>query len=164
MEEKYRILLKSAAARYRENKKYFRKLKKMKPGQVDPLMMLIHNEVSQEIDCRDCANCCSITGPLLRERDISRLAKALRMKPGTFTETYLTIDEEEDYVFRCLPCPFLGRDRHCTVYENRPGACRDYPHTDRLSFRKYAAQMLENTRICPVVYLVFERMREKIPC
>ncbi len=29
------------------------------------------------------------------------------------------------------PCPFLGDDNYCSVYEARPKACREYPHTDR---------------------------------
>jgi len=163
MHEEYRKILELAGIRYRENKKYFQKLKKQKPGVVDPLMKRLHDQVFLDIDCLQCANCCQGTGPLLRERDISRLAKSLRMKPGDFTETYLRIDEEEDYIFRSMPCPFLGGDNYCSVYENRPGACRDYPHTDNMSFRRYTAQMLENTRICPGVFLVFEKMKEALP-
>ena len=163
MDSEYQKLLSQAKTRYKENKKYFQKLKKMKPGKIDPVIAQLHDDVFLEIDCLSCANCCSGTGPLLRERDISRLAKALRMKPGDFTNSYLKIDEDEDYIFQSMPCPFLGTDNYCSVYESRPGACRDYPHTDRMSFKKYTPQMLENTLICPAVYLIFEKMKELIP-
>jgi len=73
------------------------------------------------------------------------------------------VDEEGDSVFKDLPCPFLGEDNYCAVYEDRPGACRDYPHTDCISFRKYVPQMLENTRICPGVFLIFEEIKKRIP-
>ena len=85
------------------------------------------------------------------------------MKPGEFTDNYLKIDEDEDYIFQSMPCPFLGVDKYCSVYENRPGACRDYPHTDNISFKKYTSEMLENTLICPGVFLVFEKMKDLIP-
>ncbi len=162
MKREYQTLLTQAEARYKENKKFFQKLKKMKSGQVDSLMRELHDQVFLEIDCLECANCCRGTGPLLRERDISRLAKTLRLRPGEFVETYLKIDEEQDFVFQSLPCPFLGSDNYCSVYEDRPGACRDYPHTDHMSFKKYTSQMLRNTLVCPGVYLVFEKMKDKI--
>jgi uncharacterized protein len=162
MDIAYRKLLEQAKKQYKENKKYFQKLKKKNPGEIDPLMARLHDQVFMNIDCLACANCCKGTGPLLRERDISRLSKALRMKPGDFTKNYLRIDEEEDYVFKTLPCPFLGADNYCSVYESRPGACRDYPHTNHMSFRKYTPQMLENTLICPAVFLIFEKMKELI--
>ncbi|OQY32637.1 MAG: zinc/iron-chelating domain-containing protein [Spirochaetaceae bacterium 4572_59] len=163
MNSEYQKLLEQAKTRYKENRKYFQKLKKMKAGKVDPIMASLHDEVFMEIDCLKCANCCRGTGPLLRERDISRLSKALRMRPGVFTEQYLQIDEDEDYIFKAMPCPFLEIDNYCSVYENRPGACRDYPHSNCISFKKYSSQMLENTRICPAVFLIFEKMKALIP-
>ena len=107
MNRDYEKILEQARNRYGENKKYFQKLKKLKSGQLDPLMRELHEQVFQEIDCLKCANCCRGTGPLLRERDIARLARTLRMKPGDFTGEYLKIDEDQDYVFQSLPCPFL---------------------------------------------------------
>ncbi|MDC7231742.1 MAG: YkgJ family cysteine cluster protein [Spirochaetales bacterium] len=159
----YRDLLDLAAGKVKENRGYFKKLKKQKPGLVDPLMQRLHEEVFQQIDCLLCSNCCRGTGPLVRDRDITRLSKNLKMKPGSFTENYLKIDEDGDYVFNTMPCPFILEDNICMVYEGRPKACRDYPHTDCISFRKYSPQMLENTKICPAVYLIFERMKEELP-
>ncbi len=164
MDREYEKLLEQAKNRYKENKRYFQKLKKMKSGQVDTLMQDLHEQVFQELDCLKCANCCHGTGPLLRERDITRLSRALKIKPGDFVQSYLKVDEEEDFVFNALPCPFLCPDNYCSVYENRPGACWDFPHTDNMSFKKYTVQMLQNTLICPAVSLIFEKMKEEIPC
>lgn len=159
----YRVLLDRAARKHKENRQYFKKLKKQKSGMVDPLMRRLHDDVFEKIDCLLCSNCCRGTGPLIRERDISRLSKSLKIKPGNFTETYLRTDEEGDYVFSSMPCPFILDDNCCMVYSDRPGACRDYPHTDCISFKKYSSQMLENTRICPAVFLIFEKMKEELP-
>ncbi len=159
----YREILTRAVQKTKENRQYFKKLKKMKSGDVDPLMFRLHSEVFEEIDCLKCSNCCRGTGPLLRERDISRLSKSLRMKPGAFTSRYLRIDEDGDYVFQSMPCPFILEDNCCMVYEDRPGACRDYPHSDCISFKKYSAQMLANTKICPALFLLFEKMKKVIP-
>ena len=163
MIDEYREILNRARRERKDFKAYFAKLKKLKPGRVDPLMRELHDEVFEEIDCLACSNCCRGTGPLLKERDISRLSKALSMKPGVFVETYLRIDEDGDYVFQTMPCPFILEDNMCMVYPERPWACRDYPHTDSISFKKYSSQMLENTTICPAVALIFRAMRERLP-
>ncbi|QEN07153.1 YkgJ family cysteine cluster protein [Oceanispirochaeta crateris] len=159
----YKDILNKASQKYRENKVYFKKLKKVKQGKVDTLLRRFHVEVFDEIDCLKCSNCCRSTGPLLRERDITRLSRGLKMKPGSFTESYLKIDEEGDYVFQTMPCPFIQEDNLCLFYSDRPGACRDFPHTNSISFKKYTRQMLENTKICPAVFLIFEKMKLEIP-
>ncbi|MDA3957693.1 YkgJ family cysteine cluster protein [Oceanispirochaeta sp.] len=159
----YKSILDRASQKYKENQDYFKKLKKVKSGVVDPPMRHLHFEVFKEIDCLKCSNCCRGTGPLLRERDINRLSRSLKMRPGSFTETYLKVDEEADYIFKNMPCPFIQNDNLCMVYQERPDACRNFPHTDGMSFKKYSSQMLENTRICPAVYLRFERMKKEIP-
>jgi len=161
--DEYRDIIDRAYLKHKENRLYFKKLKKQKSGLVDQLMRRFHEEVFEEIDCLLCSNCCRGTGPLIKERDISRLSRSMKMKPGKFTETYLKIDEDGDYVFNRMPCPFILDDNFCMVYQDRPAACREYPHTDCISFKKYSPQMLENTRICPAVFLVFEKMKEALP-
>nr|MDK7631844.1 YkgJ family cysteine cluster protein [Globicatella sanguinis] len=81
-------------------------------------------------------NCCKTTGPLFTQKDIERLAKVFRMKPSLFIEKYLRIDEDNDYVLQQLPCPFLDSENYCLVYEDRPKACKEYPHTDRKKFHQ----------------------------
>ena len=76
--------------------------------------------------------CCSTTGPLFTDKDIGRIARHLRIKPSEFTEKYLRIDEDKDYVLQQVPCAFLGEDNRCSIYDVRPKACREFPHTDRI--------------------------------
>jgi Fe-S-cluster containining protein len=80
------------------------------------------------------------------------------MKPKEFIDTYLYMDDEEDYVLHVAPCPFLLEDNTCLVYENRPKACRDYPHTNRKGIRKRLSLSLKNTEVCPAVFEIFERI------
>ena len=91
----------------------------------------MHEEVFECTDCLKCANCCTTTGPLFTDKDISRIAKHLRIKPFAFTQQYLRIDDDRDYVLKSVPCTFLEEDNYCSIYEVRPKACREYPHTDR---------------------------------
>ncbi|MFK7756827.1 MAG: YkgJ family cysteine cluster protein [Flavobacteriales bacterium] len=147
----------------RSNGKYLKKLKqklsKMKPKELDPLFQGLHEEVFEEVDCLECANCCKTTSPIFRDTDIERLAKHLRMKASEFTKKYLYLDDDHDYVLNTAPCPFLGDDLYCTVYESRPKACKEYPHTDRKNMSQILNLTVKNTQVCPAVGEIMERIK-----
>ena len=107
-----------------------------------------------------CANCCKTTSPIFYERDIDRLAKRLRIRPSEFIEKYLHIDEDKDYVLNKAPCVFLDSENYCLVYEDRPTACREYPHTDRKRIHQILDITLNNTFICPAVNEIVEKLKE----
>ena len=145
-----------------ENKKFFNKLKKRPPKNLDKLMVDLHEEEFSRTDCLSCANCCKTTGPLFTQKDIERISKHFRMKPGQFIDTYLRLDEENDYVLQSVPCTFLGADNYCSIYEVRPKACREYPHTDRKDFHKISNINIKNTAICPAAFNIVEEMKRRI--
>lgn len=155
-------LQKLAKEKKDENKRFFTQLKKKPPKNLDYKVQEIHDEVTNEIDCLTCANCCKTTGPLLTNIDIERISKHLRLKPSDFITKYLKIDEENDYIFQSMPCPFLASDNYCLIYDVRPKACREYPHTDRKKIYQIANLTIKNTEICPIAYKVVEKMKEKL--
>ncbi len=146
----------------KENKKFFSRLRKKPPKDLDQLMLELHEEEFSCTNCLECANCCKTTGPLFTQKDIERLARHFKMKPGDFIEEYLKMDEEGDYVLQQVPCPFLGGDNYCSVYEKRPKACREYPHTDRKDFHKISAITIRNTAICPAAFNIVEKIKERL--
>ena len=105
------------------------------------------------------ANCCKSISPIVIDRDIDRIAKFLKIKPSKAIEDYFELDEDEDYVFRQTPCPFLMADNYCMIYEARPRACREYPHTDRKRFSQIANLTYKNTFVCPAVFDVVEELK-----
>ena len=109
-----------------------------------------------------CANCCKTTGPLLTNIDIERISKHLRLKPSEFINRYLRIDEDKDYIFQSMPCPFLASDNYCLIYDVRPKACREYPHTDRKKIYQIGSLTIKNTEICPIAFKVVEKMKSSI--
>lgn len=157
--EKYK---EEARQKSSEHKKYLEKLKQKKPKKLDENILEIHQDVFQEIDCLQCANCCKTTGPLFTDKDIERIAHYLRLKPSAFIDKYLQIDEDNDYVLQQLPCPFLDNENYCLIYENRPKACKEYPHTDRKKFYQINHLTLKNTLICPATFKVVEEMMKRI--
>ncbi len=143
-----------------DNKKFLLSLKKKDPRKVDDAFHQIHDEVFEETDCLTCANCCKTTSPIFYQTDIERISKALRMKPGDFISKYLRIDEDQDYVLISSPCPFLDGENYCLVYENRPKACREYPHTNRKKMVQIMELTYKNTLVCPAVLEIVERLKK----
>ncbi len=144
----------------RENKKFLEALKKKDARQVDKVFHHLHEQVFEEIDCLTCANCCKTTSPIFYQTDIERAAKALRMRPGDFVTRYLRIDEDNDFVLLAAPCPFLQPDNRCSIYEARPKACREYPHTDRKKMVQIMDLTYRNTQVCPAVLEIVERLKK----
>jgi len=146
------------AIRKREFSALFKWLKKKKPKNLDDVVHALHLEAFDELDCLECANCCSTISPIVTEKDIERLAKSQKIKAVDFIEKFLYRDEDYDFVFKETPCPFLMSDNYCMVYEDRPKACREYPHTDRKRFVQILDLTHKNCEICPVAFGVIDEM------
>ncbi|MCB4939089.1 YkgJ family cysteine cluster protein [Streptococcus mutans] len=151
-----------ALQKQKEHRKFLTTLKKKAPKNLDKIVQEVHTEVFREIDCTKCANCCKILGPLFTESDISRIAKHFRMRLPVFEDIYLRVDEDNDKVFKSMPCPFLGEDNLCSIYDIRPKACREFPHTDRKKIYQINHLTIQNTLICPAVYLFVEKLQERL--
>lgn len=145
----------------KQSKLFFKSIKKSRLHELDDAIHLLHQEEFERIDCLACANCCRTLGPRITDKDIERIAKNLRMKPTEVINTYLRIDEDNDYVFKQMPCPFLGADNYCFIYQDRPKACREYPHTDRKKFYQIHALTVRNAQTCPAVFNILERLKRE---
>jgi Fe-S-cluster containining protein len=162
MKELLAQLPQKAKQKHKEHKSLLGRLRKKPPKNLDVVMEQLHDEVFAGTNCLECANCCKTTGPLFTDADISRIAKHLRMKPGAFIETYLRLDDESDYVLQTLPCSFLGPDNRCGIYEQRPKACREFPHTNRKKFHQIGHLTLKNVAICPAAFEIVERLNNRL--
>lgn len=137
-------------------------LKQVKPGVLDNAFAEADEEVFAEFDCLTCANCCKTTGPLFTDGDIERIARHLNMRPGSFTETYLRIDEDGDFVLQSVPCTFLGEDNRCSIYDVRPKACREYPHTHQKRQHSILHLTEKNIAICPATEKIVQKVMEAV--
>lgn len=146
----------------KENETFYRRLKLKTPKNIDQLFHEAHDEAFEKIDCLTCANCCKTTSPIFYQRDIERAAKACKLKPGEFIEKYLKIDEDKDYVLKSSPCHFLDADNYCTIYEDRPNACREYPHTNRKKMQQILDLTYKNTLVCPAVLEITEKIKKEL--
>ncbi|MBS1771584.1 MAG: YkgJ family cysteine cluster protein [Bacteroidetes bacterium] len=145
----------------KENQKaYKRMLEKGNYNKMLKALPDLHEEAFSKIDCLQCANCCKNYSPRFKTPDIKRIAKLLRMKEGDFVETYLRLDEDNDYVVKQSPCPFLAADNTCNIYDDRPSDCRRYPYTDEDVLLDRVPLTLKNATVCPATFVVLEKLRE----
>lgn len=146
-----------------EVKKAFKKLLKQKgkQRQIEQTAVSLHQEVFADTDCLACANCCRSIPPIVTGQDARRIAKYLGMKESVFESIYLRIDEDGDQVINTTPCPFLDEHNYCTIYEVRPKACAEYPHTDMRDFCKHPALHLQNAQVCPAAARIVAAIVEK---
>ena len=143
----------------KERQKIYKQyLKKAEKNKVLKQLPDLHEEAFSKIDCLQCANCCKNYSPRFKTPDIKRISKHLKMKEGVFIDTYLRLDEEGDYVVKQTPCPFLGSDNYCSIYEVRPSDCERFPYTDEDVILKRAHLTLKNSTFCPAVYYVLEKL------
>jgi len=156
----YTRAIEIAKSRKKETKKFFERLKKLKPSDLDAVTNSLHDQAFEHIDCLKCANCCKTLGPRFTQKDIERLSDHFRIKESAFAEKYLRMDEDGDYVFQSMPCPFLESDNLCSVYDQRPQACRDYPHTQQRKIIQKLSITYHNAMICPAVAEVVEGLKK----
>lgn len=122
-----------------------------------------HEEAVAQVDCLGCAACCKNYSPRFKTPDIKRISKGLGMREGIFIDTYLRLDEDGDYVVKSSPCPFLGSDNACSIYDMRPSDCQRFPYTDEDVLLKRPNITLKNSTFCPITYLVLEKMLARLP-
>ena len=109
----------------------------------------------------NCANCCKTTSPIFRDIDIKRISKKLKVKEKEFINSNLRMDQDGDYVLKTSPCLFLDTDNTCSIYEDRPLACREYPHTNRKNMYQIFDLTLRNSEVCPAVVTILDQINLK---
>ncbi|HMN33677.1 MAG TPA: YkgJ family cysteine cluster protein [Chitinophagaceae bacterium] len=142
-------------------KEYQQFLKRCSQRDVIKKLPELHEEVFSKIDCLACANCCKHHSPRFKIPDIKRIAKHLKMKEGELIQSYLRLDEDNDYVLQSQPCAFLSEDNYCKIYDVRPSDCARYPYTNEDVLVKRPHLTIKNSEVCPAVFEVLEKLITK---
>lgn len=139
------------------------RLKKNPPRDLDQQVIAADEAVFAKLDCLECANCCKSISPIFTSKDVDRIASRLGMAPGKFMERYLRVDEDQDMVLKSSPCPFLAPDNRCDIYDDRPKACREYPHTGQRKFHSHIEITKKNILFCPAAFRVVAHLEKLYP-
>jgi len=129
--------------------------------ELDKIAQETTEEVWKQIDCLACGNCCRTLQIVVDDNDIQRLAQRLKMTPQQFSRQYVQTAPDRTKHFISTPCSFLGADNRCSVYEDRPQACRDFPYLHAADFRSRSLMMIANTATCPIVFNVWQQLKAR---
>lgn len=128
--------------------------------ELDAIVYRHYEAVSKQIDCTSCYNCCCEVIPSLDQDDVGRLASGLGFSTEDLTKRLLAPDEDGDLSFNKKPCPLLTENL-CRAYGHRPKACRSFPHLDKGEFGFRLGRAVHNCSICPIVFNVYERLKNE---
>ena len=167
MQSDFSDLEKRASEKEEENwafRSFLKFYDEMSDEQIDELVFKTADEVWSEINCTECGRCCVELQPILSKKDQKRLSKGLTITVEQLRKQYLEYDETDDepgWKIKKSPCPFL-EDKKCSVYEDRPDNCREYPYLHKPDFTCRTWGMIERTFTCPIVFRVLEELKEKL--
>lgn len=142
-----------------KQKQYKRLLKHADKNKVLKQLPRLHEEAFEKINCLNCAACCKNYSPRFKTLDIKRISKHLNMRESVFIDTYLTVDEDGDFVVKKTPCPFLSADNYCSIYAVRPSDCVRFPYTNEDVLIKRPAITLKNATFCPIAVYVLDHLK-----
>jgi Fe-S-cluster containining protein len=155
------ILIK-AKENYKRTLAFLKSLENHDRDKVESLLYPIHDEIFTKTDCLECANCCKTSPPIITTEDVNRISKHISISKKQFKRNYILEDLDKTMSFINVPCTFLDTDNKCSIYEVRPLACRNYPHTRQKGFTMRSKLNAENTLICPAAFKIIERLESRI--
>lgn len=126
---------------------------------IDNIVHRLYRDISQDIDCTQCGNCCRELKPLVTKKEVKLIAAFLNVHEKYFIEQYTEVDHDEKKLrLRESPCSFL-KENKCSIYECRPSDCRSFPHLHKKEFTTRLITVLQNYSICPIVFSLYEQLK-----
>ena len=134
----------------------------IEPEEIDAIVYRLDAYVASKIDCRQCANCCRELPAAMDHEDVARLARAEGVTPEQFERRHLEkTDDPGRFLTRRRPCPFL-EGKLCRHYDVRPESCREFPFLHKPDFTTRSMMALWNLPYCPIVYNVYELLKQEV--
>ena len=123
-------------------------------------------------NCDKCpAYCCSIYERVqVTKRDIRRLAKHFSLSVEQATRRFTKTWQKEQVLLRKKDpifgkaCHFLNpQTRKCTIYDARPGVCRQFPLTQRCGYYDlltFERRQQDDEDVLPIVQITFQKWQK----
>ena len=117
----------------------------------------LHNKYFKTFDCSKCRNCCKVLGVSMNENELNEICKHYHLDVFEMKNKVLTEDYGE---YIAQPCPFLNVDNSCQIKECLPESCQDYPYTNKEERLFSLLTIVNNSKVCPVVYEILEELKD----
>lgn len=144
-----------------EWKIFFKDLRSIPSRELDQMVMPLAEGVSSQINCRACANCCTLLDAGLSNEEIATMAGLQGREVQEFISSETATEPGTDIVFLSKkPCIFLkGCD--CSIYDHRPEGCKDFPGLGRTGIKFRLRRFIEHMELCPIIYNTFNILRQQ---
>lgn len=131
----------------------------------DRRLRRLGEEIEEQIDCTQCANCCRVAETGITERDVEKLSKFIGVTHEEFLRDYTQRNEFNELILKLTEagCVFL-KENLCSVYEARPRTCANYPHLVRGdgSIASRMWQFVDRAGYCPIVFNWMEAVKKEM--
>lgn len=155
------IISQLAACREEEND-HFRAFLEARDSEVtDSMVFSLQEAVTEQIDCRQCGNCCKSLMIVVTEDELKKVAAITHSTPNDFKSQHLAEGLSGKLIMNSMPCHFLS-DRQCTIYDHRFAGCREFPalHLPGFTARFFTVQM--HYARCPIIFNVVELLKKEL--
>jgi Fe-S-cluster containining protein len=130
-------------------------------GKVDKIVHRLHEEITTQIDCKECGNCCKVLIPEIHPDDVKQLAELENLSVEEYEKHYCEKDTFGDLSFKTAPCRYLD-GKICSIYNLRPQECSSYPNTHKKDFASRSLGMIGNYEVCPIVFNLMEKLKDEL--
>jgi hypothetical protein len=148
----------------KENELFFVELKNIPSELFDKKFKFYLQKFATQINCKQCANCCKTLNTSFTYQELEVIKNNTNKSIQNKIENDLYNDIlNKRYICKKAPCLFL-ENNECTIYSNRPLACKDYPHLLQTDLKYRKKSILSNYSICPIVFNTLEALKEEFQC
>lgn len=112
--------------------------------------------------CEECGRCCHQKLITILPEEVDRISSAAGVPLGEFMSKYVGLSKDgRIMLLRTDPCAFLGKDKKCRIWKDRPEVCREFPYlVSTFMSRVYLAIVNEDTDILELI----DYMDGRWPC
>ncbi len=128
---------------------------------LDRAVLNLSDQISPQINCTDCGNCCKSLMVNIDEAEADHLSAHLGQSRKEFDENYLSKGESGRMVINSIPCHFLVGNS-CSVYSHRFAGCKEFPAFHIPDFNKRLFTTYMHYDRCPIIFNVMETLKKDI--
>ena len=158
-----RLARKCQYATINQNYHFLPSLKMRSPKKVDRIALELHQEAFSIVDCNEmCQLLPDAASHCHRRRHRQDRPTSGNNRAGVHRRLPGARRGRGRLPHQDSPCPFLGNDNLCKIYDVRPEKCQGYPFMDRPDFVFMTMTHANNAVVCPAVFYLVEQMKRRM--
>tara|TARA_B100000809_G_scaffold164322_1_gene161675 strand:- start:62 stop:532 length:471 start_codon:yes stop_codon:yes gene_type:complete len=150
LEVNLKTIAETAVNKEVDNRSFANYLKEQNVEKIDEIAQRLAKDFTDKIDCVACGSCCNNLRPIATTEELRKFVVEEKIEEYRYLERF--------------SCKNLDSNdsKKCTVYLDRPQECRDFPYMDRDNFAKRTIGILQNYKICPIVFNTYESLKDEL--